>query len=66
MVVGLRGGIAEFQLIVKPSKIYRTDAEVLAMQLGINKADLIGQRFRYRVTPAEYGVIRSDFRRVES
>nr|BFE56408.1 hypothetical protein GCM10020063_009340 [Dactylosporangium thailandense] len=65
-VVGLRGGIANFQTVTDPLKVYRTDAAVLAMQLEIDVADLVGQRFRCWVTPAEHGVIRSDFRRLES
>lgn len=65
-VVDVRGGIANFQTAADPSKVYRTDAAVLAMQLEIDAADLVGQRFNCWVTPAQYGVFRSDFRRVES
>jgi hypothetical protein len=36
------------------------------MQLEIDVADLVGQRFRCWVMPAEYGIFRGDFRRVES
>ena len=64
-VVGTRGGIADFRSTESPSRVYRTDAEVLAMQLDIDVADLVGQRFSCWVTPDEYGVLRSDFKRVE-
>ncbi|GAA4264305.1 hypothetical protein GCM10022255_116710 [Dactylosporangium darangshiense] len=64
-VVGVRGATANFQAAANPSKVYRTDAADLAMQLEIDAADLVGQRFSCWVTPAQYGVFRSDFRRVE-
>ncbi|MGK5440777.1 hypothetical protein ACSNN7_02950 [Micromonospora sp. URMC 105] len=64
-VVGVRGGLADFRNAADPSKVHRTDAAVLAVQLEIDAADLVGQRFSCWVTPAQYGVFRSDFRRVE-
>ncbi|WP_204290318.1 hypothetical protein [Micromonospora gifhornensis] len=64
VVVGKRGGIAEFRE-VGDSRIRKTDAEVLAYQLGVEQSSLLGRRFSCWVEPAEYGVIRSDFQLVE-
>ncbi|GHJ47031.1 hypothetical protein Cs7R123_43730 [Catellatospora sp. TT07R-123] len=62
VVLGKRGGIAEYQGIEDRSRIYRTDAAILAVQLGIDESALIGSLFSCWVSPAEHGVIRSDFR----
>jgi hypothetical protein len=64
-VAGLRGEIAHYQAAVDPSTVYRTVAAGLAMQLGTDAADLVGRRFSCWVTPAQYGVFRSDYRLVE-
>ena len=39
---------------------------VLAMQLKVELTELVGQRCSCWVAPAEYGVFRSDFERVEN
>jgi hypothetical protein len=65
-VVGVRGGIADFQPAADPSKVHRTGADTLAAQLKVDVADLVGRRFSCWVVPDRYGVVRSDFRRVES
>lgn len=66
VIVGLRGEIAHYQAAVNPATVYRTVAAGLAMQLGIDGAELVGRRFSCWVTPAQYGVFRSDYRLVES
>jgi DNA-directed RNA polymerase subunit RPC12/RpoP len=62
IVIGKRGGIADYQNADDASKTYRTDSAVLATQLGLEESSLVGSRFRCWVSPAEYGVIRGDFR----
>ena len=66
VVGGVRGGIAVFHPAADPEKLHRTDAAALAMQLKVDLTELVGQRFSCWVAPAEYGVFRSDFQRVES
>jgi hypothetical protein len=61
VVVGRRGGIAEFREIDGDSKARRTDAATLAFQLGVDESVLPGCRFSCWVERAEYGVIRSGF-----
>ncbi len=61
VVVGRRGGIAEFREVAGDSKVRKTDAATLAFQLGIDESALLGCRFSCLVERAEYGVIRSDF-----
>ncbi|GID71346.1 hypothetical protein Acy02nite_92270 [Actinoplanes cyaneus] len=61
VVVGRRGGIAEFREAAGDSKVRKTDAATLAFQLGIDNSTLLGCRFSCRVERAEYGVIRSGF-----
>jgi hypothetical protein len=64
VIVGVRGEIARYQAAADPSTVYRTVAADLATQLGIDAADLVGRRFSCWVTPAQHGVVRSDYRRV--
>lgn len=63
-VVDLRGGIAMYQAVTGPARVYRTDAAVLAIQLAVDFADLVGLRFSCLVTPVEFGAVRSRYRRV--
>ncbi|MEU8311666.1 hypothetical protein [Micromonospora sp. NPDC048887] len=56
------GGIAEFREADAESRVRRTDAAVLALNLGVEESGLPGLRFNYLVVPGEYGVTRSDFR----
>jgi hypothetical protein len=62
VVIGTRGELAHYQATGNPSKTFRTVAAGLAAQLGVPEPELVGSRFSYWVEPAEYGVIRSDFR----
>ncbi|MEV4818105.1 hypothetical protein [Micromonospora tulbaghiae] len=62
VVVGTRGGIAEFREADTECRVRRTDAAVLALNLGVEEAGLPGRRFSCLVVPDEYGVTRSDFR----
>jgi hypothetical protein len=61
VIVGIRGGIAEFREAGCDSTVRKTDAAMLAYQLKVDQASLPGRRFSCRVEPAEYGVVRSDF-----
>ena len=65
VVVGKRGGIAEFREAGTDSKIRKTDAAALAHQLGIEQLSLLGRRFSCWVELAEYGIVRSDFKLIE-
>ena len=62
VVTGRRGATAEYRDVTGISKTYKTDAEMLAFRLGISEAELVGSGFSCWVAPAEYGVIRSDYR----
>ncbi|MEV5628952.1 hypothetical protein [Micromonospora tulbaghiae] len=62
VVVGTRGGIAEFREADTESRVRRTDAAVLALNLGVEESGLPGRRFSCLVVSDEYGVTRSDFR----
>jgi hypothetical protein len=62
VVVGKRGGLAEFREADVESRVRKTDAAMLAFQLGVEEVSLLGRRFSCWVAPAEYGVTRSDFR----
>ncbi|MEV7985395.1 hypothetical protein [Micromonospora sp. NPDC085948] len=62
VVVGRRGGIVEFQRAGNADRTYRTDAEMLAIQLNIAEPRLVGVRFSCWVSPAEYGTFQSDFK----
>jgi len=64
VVVGIRGGIAEFREADAESRVRRTDAATLALNLRVEQSSLLGRRYSCRVEPAEHGVIRSDFRLV--
>lgn len=61
VVVGRRGGIADYQRVGDAVRTRRTDAAMLAVQLGIEESRLVGARFSCWVEPAEYGVFESDF-----
>nr|WP_221374789.1 hypothetical protein [Actinoplanes polyasparticus] len=61
VVVGKRGGIADFRETDGDSKVRRTDAATLAFELGVDESALPGCRFSCWVERAEYGVIRSNF-----
>jgi hypothetical protein len=61
VVVGRRGGIAEFREAADDAKVRKTEAATLAFQLGIDESSLLGCRFSCRVERAGHGVIRSDF-----
>jgi hypothetical protein len=65
LVVGKRGGIAEFREAGIDSKVRKTDAAMLAFQLGVEPASLPECRFTCWVEPAEYGVVRSEFTLVD-
>jgi hypothetical protein len=65
LVVRKLGGIAEFRESGIDSRVRKTDASVLAIQLGVEEENLPGCRFSCHVEPAEYGTIRSDFRLIE-
>ena len=65
VVVRKLGGIAEFRESGVDSKVRKTDASVLGVQLGVEEEDLPGCRFSCYVEPAEYGIIRSDFKLIE-
>ncbi|MDX5458120.1 hypothetical protein [Micromonospora tulbaghiae] len=62
VVVGTRGGLAEFREADAGSRLRKTDAAVLALNLGVEESGLPGRRFSCLVVPDEYGVTRSDFR----
>ncbi|MET9298385.1 MULTISPECIES: hypothetical protein [Micromonospora] len=62
VVVGTRGGIAEFREADAESRVRRTDAAVLALNLRVEQSSLAGRRFSCLVVPDQYGVTRSDFR----
>jgi hypothetical protein len=61
-VTAKRGGIAEFREVDGESRVRKTDAATLAYQLGVEEVSLLGCQFSCWVAPAEFGVIRSDFR----
>lgn len=61
VVVGRRGGIADFRETDGDSKVRRTDAATLAVQLGVDESALPGCRFSCWVERAEHGVIRSGY-----
>ncbi|MFJ8870918.1 hypothetical protein ACIRD6_34860 [Streptomyces sp. NPDC102473] len=61
VVVGLRGATAHCRAVHDPSRAFRTGADVLAEQLGIDLSDLPGRHYTCWETPGEYGVIRSRF-----
>lgn len=62
VVTGQRGATVHYQAVEDPSRTYKTGATGLAEQLGIKEESLVGRNFSCWVEPAEYGVIRSDFR----
>ena len=62
VVVGKRGGIAEFRESGTESRVRKTDAAMLAFNLGVDESSLPGRRFSCWVVPDEYGVTRSDFK----
>ncbi|MFI5972999.1 hypothetical protein [Streptomyces sp. NPDC051452] len=62
VVVEVRGAVAHYQAVDNPSKTNKTGAVELAEELGIDSSTLVGRHYTCLVTPAEYGVIRSDFR----
>jgi hypothetical protein len=62
VVVGQRGATASYQAAEDSSRTYKTGAAELAEQLGIEESSLVGCHFNCWVKPADYGVIRSDFR----
>ncbi|MFI9530922.1 hypothetical protein [Micromonospora rosaria] len=62
VVVGRRGGLAEVREKDSDSVVRRTDASMLAFNLQVEESTLLGRRYSCWVVPAEYGVIRSDFR----
>ncbi|BFU41827.1 hypothetical protein KRMM14A1004_00640 [Krasilnikovia sp. MM14-A1004] len=61
-VVGKRGGIAEFREADGDPKVRKTDAAMLTLNLGVDESTLTERRFSCWVAPAEYGVVRSDFK----
>ncbi|MBM2618767.1 hypothetical protein JIG36_24725 [Actinoplanes sp. LDG1-06] len=61
-VVTKRGGVAHFREPDPEAKVRRTDAAILAFQLGVDESSLPGRWFSCWVEPAEYGVFESDFR----
>jgi len=61
VVVGRRGGIADFRETDADSKVRTTDAATLAYQLGVDESALLGCRFSCWVERAQYGVIRSSY-----
>jgi hypothetical protein len=68
VVVGLPGGPggeAEYRELEGEAKVRKTEADVLAINLRVEASTLLGRRFSCLVTPAEYGVVRSDFRLIE-
>ncbi|MGA4726990.1 hypothetical protein ACWEOS_13265 [Micromonospora taraxaci] len=62
VVVAKRGGIVDYQPVGDAAKSHRTDAAMLAFQLGVEESSLVGRRFSCWITPAEYGTFESDFR----
>ncbi|GAB3960920.1 hypothetical protein GCM10029978_011710 [Actinoallomurus acanthiterrae] len=62
VVVGQRGATASYQAVEDSSRTYKTGAAELAEQLGIDESSLVGCRFNCWVEPAEYDVIRRDYR----
>ncbi|MFJ9060270.1 hypothetical protein [Streptomyces sp. NPDC102409] len=61
VVVGLRGATAHCRAVDDPSRAFRTGADVLAEQLGIDLSDLLGRHYTCVETPGEYGVFRGRF-----
>ncbi|MBM0279899.1 hypothetical protein [Micromonospora tarensis] len=62
VVIGRRGGIADYRKADDASRSYRTDAEMLALQLGVAESTLVGRRFSCWISPAEHGTFQSDHR----
>jgi hypothetical protein len=62
VVVSQRGATANYQVVEDSSRTYKTGAAELAEQLGIEESSLVSCHFNCWVEPAEYGVIRRDFR----
>ncbi|MEX2985555.1 hypothetical protein [Streptomyces sp. C36] len=61
VVIGLRGAFALYQAADDPSRTFKTGADVLAEQLGIDLCELPGRHYMCWMTPGEYGVIQSGF-----
>ena len=62
VVVELRGATAHYRAADDPTRTFKTAADRLAKMLGIDESDLLGCRYTCWVAPAEYGVVRSEFR----
>lgn len=62
VVTSQRGATVHYQAVGDPSRTYKTGATGLADQLGIEEESLVGRNFSCWVEPAEYGVVRRDFR----
>lgn len=64
VVVGRRGGLVEVRQADVEARIRKTDASMLALNLGVDESTLVGRRYSCWVVPDEYGFTRSDFRLV--
>ncbi|MFF7779995.1 hypothetical protein ACFZCG_36910 [Streptomyces tanashiensis] len=62
VVVALRGATAHYQAIDDPTQTFKTGADWLTEELGIDLSSLVGRQYTCWVEPAEYGVIQSDFK----
>lgn len=59
--VGAWSAYAHCRAVDDPSRAFRTGADVLAEQLGIDLSDLLARHATCVETPGEYGVFRSRF-----
>jgi len=64
VVVGRRGGLAEVRRADAEATVRKTDASVLALNLGVEESTLVGRRYSCWVVPDEYGFTRSDYKLV--
>jgi len=62
VVVGRRGGLAEVRQADAEARVRKTDASMLALNLGVEESTLVGRRYSCWVVPDEYGFTRSDFK----
>ncbi|MFJ5548522.1 hypothetical protein [Streptomyces sp. NPDC093225] len=61
VVVEIRGATAHYQAADDSSGTFKTGADFLSRELGIDQADLLGRHYSCWVTPTEYGVIENRF-----
>jgi len=62
VVVGRRGGLVEVHQADAEGRTRKTDASMLALNLGVDESALVGRRYSCWVVPDEYGFTRSDFK----